>query len=202
MNFHKPITTNQDFIQTWHIPEGICDAILEYYHSNPQQRNTGKTITHAQGSRVMKDIKESTDLAISANNFDQPFMDYRIELQKCLDDYVKIYTHLNHVARFNVIEPYNIQHYPKGGGFKIEHCERDGSLNKTIKRCLVFMTYLNDLDSGGTKFIYQNRTVKAQKCKTVIFPADWTHTHVGQISETQEKTIVTGWYSYLWDDFE
>ena len=62
------------------------------------------------------------------------------------------------------------------------------------------MTYLNDLDAGGTTFPYQKRTLKAQKGKTVIFPSDWTHTHVGQISETQEKTIVTGWYSYIWDE--
>ena len=77
--------------------------------------------------------------------------------------------------------------------------ERDGSFNSTIKRCLVFMTYLNDVEKGGTFFPYQQRLVKAIKGKTLIFPSDWTHTHVGQISETQEKTIVTGWYSYMWD---
>ena len=95
-------------------------------------------------------------------------------------------------------ETYNIQHYKKGEGFKADHCERDGQLSKNIKRCLVFMTYLNDVDDGGTIFKYQNRTIKAQKGKTLIWPADWTHTHRSQVSETQEKTIITGWVSYLW----
>ena len=30
----RPIITNEDFIQTWHIPEGICDGILEYFENN------------------------------------------------------------------------------------------------------------------------------------------------------------------------
>ena len=194
-----PIKIGEDFIQSWHIPEGICDAILEYYQKNSDKQVKGQALTSDGEHAHMKDIKDSIDVPIHANYFEQPFQDYRIELQKCLDEYVKIYPHIENLIKFNIIEPYNIQHYPKGGGFKIEHFERDGSFTKTIKRCLVFMTYLNDLDDGGTKFIYQNRIIKAQKGKTVIFPVDWTHTHVSQISNTREKTIVTGWYSYLWD---
>ena len=194
----RPIKTGEDFIQTWHIPEGICDAILEYYENNEKLQVPGFCMSDNK-SELHPDAKESKDISISPKNMNQPFMDYRIEVQKCLDQFIKIYPHLDNMNKFDILENYNIQHYPKGGGFKLEHCERDGTFSKTIKRCLVFMTYLNDLDDGGTKFIYQNRIVKAQKGKTVIFPSDWTHTHVGQISNTKEKTIVTGWYSYLWD---
>tara|TARA_R110000751_G_scaffold9271_1_gene35206 strand:- start:444 stop:1043 length:600 start_codon:yes stop_codon:yes gene_type:complete len=195
----RPIKTSEDFIQTWHIPEGICDGFLEYFENNEKLHVEGCCIEEGKGGVVVKDAKESTDIPISPSNMNQPFMDYRIELQKCLNQYIKIYPHIDNMNKFDITENYNIQHYPKGGGFKKEHFERDGTFSKSIKRCLVFMTYLNDLDDGGTKFIYQNRIVKAQKCKTVIFPVDWTHTHVSQISNTKEKTIVTGWYSYLWD---
>ena len=202
MNYQQSIARSEDFIQTRHIPEGICDAILEYYEKNEQSRLEGQCITDDEKGKhsalVLKDVKESTDIAISPNNWEQPFMDYRLELQKCLDEYVNTYPAMNNLNRFNVLEDYNIQHYPKGGGFKIEHFERDGGFNKTIRRCLVFMTYLNDLDDGGTRFVYQKRIVKAQKGKTVIFPVDWTHTHASQISHTQEKTIVTGWFSFKW----
>ena len=181
-------------IGAWFISEKNCDNLIKFYNLN---------IKHTQDGRVAKGVnkskKDSKDLIIPAEYSHNLINPYRLELQKCLDDYVKIYPHLEHVVRFNIVEGYNIQHYPIGGGFKIEHFERNGSFNKTIKRILVFMTYLNDLDDGGTKFIYQNRIIKAQKGKTVIFPVDWTHTHVGQISQTKEKTIVTGWYSYLWD---
>jgi hypothetical protein len=52
---------------------------------------------------------------------------------------------------------------------------------------------------GGFKIIYQNKTIKAVKGKTVIWPSDWTHSHKGQISHTKEKLIITGWYSHFWD---
>ena len=58
------------------------------------------------------------------------------------------------------------------------------------------MTYLNNLDDGGTHFKYYNYTTKAIKGKTLIWPAAFTHTHVGQISYTKEKTIVTGWMGF------
>ena len=58
------------------------------------------------------------------------------------------------------------------------------------------MTYLNNVKDGGTMFKYQNLTIPAKKGLTLIWPSDWTHTHKGQISNTKEKYIITGWYSY------
>ena len=34
---------------------------------------------------------------------------------------------------------------------------------------------------------------EGKKGLTLIWPADWTHTHRGVISQTKEKTIITGW---------
>ena len=60
------------------------------------------------------------------------------------------------------------------------------------------MTYLNDVDDGGTEFMHQNIITPAVKGLTLIWPADWTHAHRGVISKTKEKYIITGWFSYLW----
>ena len=188
-----------DFIQAWTIPEYICDALVDYYKANVELQVVGHVFDTKAEAGVDKNVKDSSEVIINPRNLDQPFSDYHTELQKCLNEYAKIFPMVNNLNSFSIVEPYNIQHYPKGGGYKIEHFERDGSFNSTIKRCLVFMTYLNDVEKGGTFFPYQQRLVKAIKGKTLIFPSDWTHTHVGQISETQEKTIVTGWYSYMWD---
>jgi hypothetical protein len=58
------------------------------------------------------------------------------------------------------------------------------------------MTFLNDMtDEGGTEFLYQDLKVEPKKGLTLIWPSYWTHTHRGVISKTQEKYIVTGWYS-------
>jgi prolyl 4-hydroxylase len=199
MNMRNP---NSDFIQTWTMPEHICDQLINWYNTNADYQYSGTVGGGDFSKKGIKDtsVKVSTDIAIHPENLDKPFNEYRVRLQECLKDYINTYPKVDSLCKFNIVEPYNIQHYKKGEGFKKEHFERDGYNNRTVRRCLVFMTYLNDLDAGGTIFPYQNRTLKAQKGKTVIFPTDWTHTHVGQISETQEKTIVTGWYSYIWDE--
>jgi hypothetical protein len=60
------------------------------------------------------------------------------------------------------------------------------------------MTYLNTVtDEGGTEWYHQNLKVNAEKGKTVIWPADWTFTHRGVPSPTQEKYIITGWFNFL-----
>jgi hypothetical protein len=60
------------------------------------------------------------------------------------------------------------------------------------------MTYLNDVtDGGGTEFFHQNITTTAVKGKTLIWPSDWTFTHRGQVSPTQDKYIITGWFSFM-----
>ena len=59
------------------------------------------------------------------------------------------------------------------------------------------MTYLNTVSDGGTDFYYQELTTEAIKGRTVIWPADWTFTHKGQISYKEEKFIITGWYNMV-----
>ena len=89
---------------------------------------------------------------------------------------------------------YNLQYYPPGGGFKTWHSERINPI--ASKRVFVFMTYLNDVEDGGTDFYYQKLTTPAKKGLTLIWPTDFTHTHSGQISDTHEKYIITGWFGY------
>ena len=60
------------------------------------------------------------------------------------------------------------------------------------------MTYLNDVTDGGeTEFKYQKLKVKPVKGKMVMWPTDFTHTHRGITSPTQEKYIATGWDNFM-----
>ena len=60
------------------------------------------------------------------------------------------------------------------------------------------MTYLNDVNDGGeTEFIHQGMQIHPEKGKTLIWPADWTHTHRGIPSPTETKYIVTGWFNFF-----
>ena len=115
------------------------------------------------------------------------------KLQETLFLYLEKFRHANHVEKFKA-EHFNLQWYKPGGGFKKWHCERCGVHDSD--RHLVFMTYLNDVPKGGTKFLYQDLELPAKKGLTVIWPSDWTHTHKGVISKEHEKYIITGWFNY------
>ena len=91
----------------------------------------------------------------------------------------------------------NIQKYKPGEGFFSWHTERTLPLPETVDRALVFMTYLNDVPNGGTKFFHQDIVTPARKGLTLIWPVDWTHVHAGQITEESEKYIFTGWIQYI-----
>ena len=185
----------ESFIGGWYIPEKICDDLIEEFKKARENDYT------AQGQQklgnkmyVDKELKDSEDLAIGSSYMENPIGDYRLLLQKCLDQYLEKYEYANNISAFNINEVFNIQYYKPGGSFKNWHCERANKLSH--KRVLVFMTYLNDVDDGGTEFYHQNLITSAKKGLTIIWPAEWTHTHKSQISYTKEKYIITGWFSF------
>ena len=68
------------------------------------------------------------------------------------------------------------------------------------------MTYLNEgFDSGETHFPMLNLEVTPEKGKTLIWPAEWTHAHRGEILNKGYKYIITGWmhfpFSFKFDLF-
>tara|TARA_R100000353_G_C6439081_1_gene178036 strand:+ start:76 stop:657 length:582 start_codon:yes stop_codon:yes gene_type:complete len=181
------------FIGAWFIEKKLCDDIISYFKKAPSNlKYDGLT-----GNRELNKLhKDSTDINIKNSEMTYPFMDYQKQLSKCLSSYIKKFKEVETLSKFNLDERgYNIQKYKIGGGFKIWHCERN-NLNQ-CSRILVFMTYLNNVKDGGTFFKYQNIKIPAKKGLTLIWPSDWTHTHKGEISETKEKFIVTGWLSFL-----
>lgn len=109
------------------------------------------------------------------------------ELKGSMGDSLKELTGLHEII--------NIQKYEPNEGYFAWHCERAND-KITMSRELVFMTYLNDVPDGGTHFYNQKRIVKAEKGKTVIWPAGFTHMHKGQISKKHVKYIATGWWNW------
>ena len=126
-----------------------------------KKRQIKGMIGGARPTQINHKIKKSIDMSI--HGFDSIFDDYNEELQKCLNKYSERYPEVaKEYASFNsTIEKYNIQKYKPGDGFYEWHCERNtGCFGK---RCLVFMTYLNDVTEGGTEFKYQ-KLKTAAKC--------------------------------------
>ena len=191
--FKKYNFPKETFIGGWFIPTNICDNLISYFNNNKHRTNRGKTnIDNVK--KVDLDIKDSFDLhcKFDHNSITKEYTNY---LQYCLEQYSQLYKSVNFINPFSLEDgTLNIQYYPIGGGYKDWHFERGSKSNKS--RVLAFMTYLNDVEDGGTEFYYQNIRTPAKKGLTLIWPTDFTHTHRGQISNTKEKYIITGWYAF------
>jgi hypothetical protein len=184
------------FIGGWYIPKKICNDLIKLFNFHKDSNNVYKgEISKDEKLISNKSIKDSFELPIDSNLKEDVIKDYRNELQKVLELYLKKYPKCNEVNHFNIISTYNIQYYKPGGGYKIWHNERSNKFYGN--RHLVFMTYLNDVEDGGTMFYHQKITCPAKKGLTLIWPTDWTHTHKGQISKKHEKYIITGWYNFI-----
>ena len=179
-----------DFIGEYYLKDvALCDEIINY-HKNNEDKLVGKTsIGYAP------DQKKSTDVILDYKS--DTANKYLKELQVILDQYIIEYPFCNSYAPFSTVETINIQQYKPNEGYYAWHCERPNNVCPVRARHLVFMTYLNDItDNGETEFYHQNIKVIPEKGKTLIWPADWTFTHRGVTSPTQEKYIITGWFSF------
>jgi len=189
------------FVGDFQIDGEICDRLIALHRACDRKGLVKRgVIGKGRYNVVNVERKDSFDLGADSVPPDlaheyglDRFYD---ELQRCLKLYEEQHPMLKQVGTFRVTESPNIQHYRPGGGFKTPHFER--SNYATTTRMLVWMTYLNDVaDGGGTRFVYQNHTFEARRGRTLIWPPDFTHTHVGVVSPTEHKYIITGWMNFV-----
>lgn len=124
---------------------------------------------------------------------------YKTLLSSFVDLYLQEHEFLGELAQHQPLildyDNVRVQWYDKNCYYKMLHCENDHT-SRTHHRILVYMTYCNDIDEGGgTSFPYQNLITKPEKGLTLIWPAYWTHPHVGIPSPTSSKIITTGWFT-------
>jgi hypothetical protein len=176
----------------------LCDQLIEYHKASPYKQ-PGTTYKQLGASTYDKGGKISTDIEINPSQYEHPtVLEYLKELQAVLEKYIKKYPMSNYYAPFQMRDSMNIQYYKPNEGYLTWHTERVNNMAPCVDRHLVFMTYLNDVnDGGGTEFYHQKLITKARKGKTLIWPADWTHTHRGIVSPTEEKYIITGWLNFI-----
>lgn len=187
------------FIGAWQLEDtGVCDELIDYFKTSSRQLE-GLSYDVAGSQRVDKSYKESIDCPIfPIHHQDAIVARYFGQLRMVVGKYIEKYKYASAYGNWGITDVVNIQYYPPGGGFKEYHSERVNASHPATTRHLVFMTYLNDvIDQGGTEFFHQKIVSPARKGLTLIWPADWTHTHRGVVSPTQEKYIITGWFNYF-----
>jgi len=175
------VVKGADFIYEDTIDLDICDGLVEYYETCSYLKKTPHN-----DDKVSEDLHLHVMLANS-----EPILHrYLTELSRVLNRYFEEYPYAGEMG-CKIAHLFNIQRYPEGGGYKAWHWERMNH-PETRDRHLVWMTYLTDNPDGGTEFKLQDKYYPARKGATLIWPADWTHTHRGRVCST-EKTIITGW---------
>ena len=187
-----------NFIGAWNIENNeLCKNIISFFQNNSNLHFQGVS---AGGKNL--NSKRRTDISIKPNLLKEEkfslLKEYINELHECYLDYLEQWPFLKRMASKMDIGPFNIGEYLPGGHFGNIHSERT-SIN-TLHRLFAFMTYLNDVEDGGeTKFSHYNISIKPEIGKTIIWPAEWTHAHTGEILNSGKKYIITGWLHFPHD---
>lgn len=184
MHSHR-INDAWNFIGGWYIDETLCDQIISDFEN---RKSIQKEAHSVRGYKFL--LNENMNTAL---------MDaYHYKLLGVLEEYKRFYKYsYETIEAFGVAEPWNIQKYEVGKHYSTWHCENNGDPQFRLRH-LAFMTYLNTVEKGGeTEFLYQNIKIRPEKGLTLIWPAYFTHTHIGHPSFTQEKYITTGWFEFF-----
>lgn len=184
------------FMGGYVIEEDIVDGVVKCFEEAAPVRGM---VSQKGGDEPVVDltVKDSFETSVAPNDPRPEWRAYLRALNTCVTKYLEAYPFAGAYGVWALTSRTNIQRYPPSGGYKTFHTERTGKGDPEGSRHLVFMTYLNDVtDQGGTEFYHQNVTIQPRKGLTLVWPADWTFTHRGVPSPTQEKTITTGWFNF------
>lgn len=183
---------SQFIFQDYLSDKSVCDDLIAAFEAS-DKKTPGKHFDKHGNVCVNPAVKDSLDLFLPHK--DSMFDKYTPQLIQIAKKYMDKFPMVTTVGEWGIAPNYSLQYYKPNGGYKNWHSERKYSSSKNCNLLLAFMTYLNDVEDGGTEFYHQEMTTKAEKGSTYIWPVDWTHMHRGQISATQEKYIITGWFS-------
>jgi prolyl 4-hydroxylase len=200
INFKKDLILRKkpNFIGSWNIEnDNLCKEIINFFEDNKSLQMQGFS---AAGKNLA--IKKTTDITINPNDIKnlkfKIFEKYIGELYNCFTDYKNQWPFLKETINMVDIGAFNIQKYFPGDHFAKIHTERSNLTN--LHRVFAWMTYLNDVEDGGqTNFTHYNIKIKPEIGKTLIWPAEWTHAHSGEILNSGTKYIITGWMNFPYD---
>lgn len=186
-----------NFIGSWIIsPLTVCDELITYFEFNKGKQTSGVT-----GAGIKLDNKNSTDIVVHPKDVDLPgnevFKEYFNCLFSCYRKYVNDWPFIELFPDNLQIGSFNLQRYTTGQHYQGIHTER--SSLQSLHRVFAWMTYLNDVDienGGSTQFTHYGLEIQPKKGLTLIWPAEWTHAHKGNLLKSDSKYIITGWLHF------
>lgn len=173
----------KDFIGIYsnRVPTELCDILVNIVDkSNTYRQEIHTSETYRQDLQI---VLESVypDLASQFMDFVGNALEQYIN-EEC--PFLKEYTFVSSATILQKTKPTQ--------GYHDFHCENNAwNLNC---RSMAWMVYLNDVEDGGeTEYLYQQKKIKPEKGRIVIWPGGYTHMHRGN-PPMSDKYISTGWY--------
>lgn len=190
--------SSESFIRRYQMPDSnLCEEIIKWFEANTSLHTEGMIMNSSGKPEVNPKVKEGTQITLSINEANNiPVLKNCFDwVWKCVNSYIEEFREVYNCA-FAMTQGFNIQKFSPKQGFKNFHFE--SSQKECSHRLFVFMIYLNSVNNkGGTEFKYYNHTEKAQRGKLLIWPAGYTHTHRSEVSPSETKYIITGWYNLI-----
>ena len=188
-----------DFIEIYQSIGVDCDSIIDWFNNNENRHGLG-IIYRDTDVLVDVETKDTTDICLSLaqvkndKQISEVFYSLFANVSRAFKQYIKKYNILEDI-NIEIDDSFNVQYYKKGQHFKKFHFESSGAVHR--KRILTWMMYLNDVSNGGnTVFPYYDYAIQPIKGHILIWPAEFTHTHFGDVV-IDEKYIVTGWFNLI-----
>jgi len=188
----------------------LCNEIIMKFETQED-----KHIGHTQ-SGINIHVKDTMDYSININNENYLYKWKNIErilYIELKDKIIKYTDYLNDrfFRPFTELDNYEykflhkfylsdtgflIQKYSQKIGKYIYHNDFKIEPQKGKYRVITFLWYLNDISEGGTtEFLGGEFEIKPEKGKLILFPACWTFPHKANIPISDDKYIITGWFS-------
>jgi hypothetical protein len=185
-----------NFVGSGFIKPETCDALVQLYEQSPVKTPGG--VSEGDNTVINKSMKDNTEVFLQTT--EPALSPYIKELSTVIDKYKKKYVYsTDQQSSWSLNQNIKIQKYLPGQSYHFWHFEKTG-VKTYITRHLAFSTFLNHIKDtgacGGTEFYYQKLKMKPKKGLTIIFPAEWTHTHRGIVSHKDTKYLLTGWFTY------
>jgi hypothetical protein len=180
------------------VPKSLKYAYKKENHADRQDIQLG-------GEMVLAEVLIEGALAQKSGyedeTWDRPGLNsLRVRLSNILGSAINVYA-----EKFPIIKDFHLsQCQISWEGWKVQKTKVGQGFHKWHhedavyrKRFLVWTIFLNDVVEGGeTEFLYQNLRIPAKQGSLCLFPSDWTHLHRGNPPISNDKYIMTGWYTY------
>ena len=182
-------------------PEGFCNHLISEFNYYKNIKGVGFNRQQFEGAKKT----DKDDYHIFLNGTQIQLQDFEgmaciplffKGLQACYDDYTNNFSSLKNLRDIYTYEM-KMQETKPGGGYHVWHFEQGDTF--ASKRVLVYMLYLNNLDSEGgeTEFLHQQLRIKPEENMMLLWPASFTHVHRGNlVMGNKSKYVITGWFHF------